>query len=227
MLDHTRTAMGSRLIRQWIEKPLYNPLHIARRQQAVGALCDDVIARTALTDALKRVFDMERLIGRVAYGTANCRDLRALSAAISCLPEIKTQAALFGQAMLRELTGKIDLLEDIRALVEQAIVDEPPILLREGGMIRKGFNEEIDRLRDLASGGKGKIAEIEQAERERTGIVKLKIGQTVCSAIILRSPLQCGGGSENYILAADARTAPPYHRGAETVESTVLGVRNA
>lgn len=117
VLDHTRTAMGSRLIRQWIEKPLYNPLHIARRQQAVGALCDDVIARTALTDALKRVFDMERLIGRVAYGTANCRDLRALSAAISCLPEIKTQAALFGQAMLRELTGKIDLLEDIRALV--------------------------------------------------------------------------------------------------------------
>ena len=91
-------------------------------------MCDDVIARTALTDALKRVFDMERLIGRVAYGTANCRDLRALSAAISCLPEIKTQAALFGQAMLRELTGKIDLLEDIRALVEQAIVDEPPIL---------------------------------------------------------------------------------------------------
>ena len=78
--------------------------------------------------------------------------------------------------MLRELTGKIDLLEDIRALVEQAIVDEPPILLREGGMIRKGFNEEIDRLRDLASGGKGKIAEIEQAERERTGISKLKIG---------------------------------------------------
>ena len=76
---------------------------------------------------------------RVAYGTANCRDLRALSAAISCLPEIKTQAALFGQAMLRELTGKIDLLEDIRALVEQAIVDEPPILLREGGMIRKGL----------------------------------------------------------------------------------------
>ena len=76
VLDHTRTAMGSRLIRQWIEKPLYNPLHIARRQQAVGALCDDVIARTALTDALKRVFDMERLIGRVAYGTANCRDLQ-------------------------------------------------------------------------------------------------------------------------------------------------------
>ena len=143
MLDHTRTAMGSRLIRQWIEKPLYNPLHIARRQQAVGAVCDDVIARTALTDALKRVFDMERLIGRVAYGTANCRDLRALSAAISCLPEIKTQAALFGQAMLRELTGKIDLLEDIRALVEQAIVDEPPILLREGGMIRKASTRRL------------------------------------------------------------------------------------
>ena len=176
VLDKTRTAMGSRLIRQWLEKPLYNPLQIVRRQQAVGALCDDLIARTALGDALKRVFDMERLIGRVTYGTANCRDLRALSSTIACLPAIREQAALFGQAMLQELTANIDLLEDIRALVETSIVDEPPILLREGGLIRAGYHEEIDYLRDLASGGKGKIAAIEQRERERTGISKLKIG---------------------------------------------------
>ncbi len=227
VLDHTRTAMGSRLIRQWIEKPLYNPLHIARRQQAVGALCDDVIARTALTDALKRVFDMERLIGRVAYGTANCRDLRALSAAISCLPEIKTQAALFGQAMLRELTGKIDLLEDIRTLVEQAIVDEPPILLREGGMIRKGFNEEIDRLRDLASGGKGKIAEIEQAERERTGISKLKIGYNrVFGYYIEVSRSNAEAVPENYIRKQTLANSERYiTEELKQLESTVLGAQ--
>nr|WP_300183230.1 DNA mismatch repair protein MutS [uncultured Agathobaculum sp.] len=176
VLDRTKTAMGSRLIRQWLEKPLYNPLHIVRRQQAVGALCDDVIARSALSDTLKKVFDMERLIGRITYGTANCRDLRALSAAIECLPEIRAQAAQFSQPMLREITQNMDLLEDIHALVELSIVDEPPILLREGGMIRTGYNEEIDYLRDLASGGKGKIAEIEQTEREKTGISKLKIG---------------------------------------------------
>ena len=97
VLDHTKTAMGSRLIRQWLEKPLYNPLHIARRQQAVGALCDDVIARTALTDALKKVFDMERLIGRITYGTANCRDLRALASTIACLPEIRDQGAVISR----------------------------------------------------------------------------------------------------------------------------------
>ena len=176
VLDHTKTAMGGRLIRQWIEKPLHNPLHIARRQQAVSALCDDVIARTAIADALKKVFDMERLIGRVVYGTANCRDLRALAAAISCLPAIKEQAALFGQSLLRELTGQIDLLEDVRILIENAIVEDPPVLLREGGMIQSGYHDEVDRLRDLSSGGKGKIAAIEQLEREKTGISKLKIG---------------------------------------------------
>ena len=135
----------------------------------MGALCDDVIARTALTRCAQKVFDMERLIGRITYGTANCRDLRALASTIACLPAIRDQAALFGQAMLRELTGQIDLLEDVRSLVEVAIVDEPPILLREGGLIRPGYNEEIDALRDLASGGKGKIAAIEQRERERHG----------------------------------------------------------
>ncbi|MDO5141961.1 MAG: DNA mismatch repair protein MutS [Eubacteriales bacterium] len=176
VLDRTHTAMGSRLIRQWIEKPLYDPLHIVRRQQAVAALCDDVIARTALGDALKQMFDIERLIGRVTYGTANGRDLRALAAAIAHLPEIHAQAALFGAAMLRELTGKIDLLEDIRLLIEHAIVDEPPVSIREGGLIRAGHHEEVDALRDLASGGKSKIAAIEQREREQTGISKLKIG---------------------------------------------------
>ena len=164
------------MIRQWIEKPLYNPLHITRRQQAVSALCDDVINRSALTDALRQVFDMERLIGRIVYGTANCRDLRALAAAISCLPEIRSYLAAFDQSLLKELTENIDLLQDVQELIEQAIVEDPPILLRDGGLILSGYHEEIDHLRSLASGGKGEIAAIEQRERERTGIPKLKIG---------------------------------------------------
>ena len=227
VLDRTRTAMGSRLIRQWIEKPLYNPLHITRRQQAVGALCDDVITRTALTDALKKVFDMERLIGRITYGTANCRDLRALSSAIAWLPEIRAQAALFEQSLLHEITGNIDLLEDIRALIEMSIVDEPPILLREGGLIRTGYNEEIDYLRDLASGGKGKIAAIEQQERERTGISKLKIGYNrVFGYYIEVSKSNIDAVPDNYIRKQTLANGERYiTEELKQLESTVLGAQ--
>lgn len=176
VLDKTKTAMGSRLIRQWIEKPLYNPLHIVKRQQAVAALCDDIVARTAISDEMKNLFDIERLIGRVVYGSANCRDLRALAAAIRYLPTIKEQAALFTQPLIKDITAKIDLLEDIASLVELSIVEEPPATIREGGMIAKGYDEEVDKLRELSSGGKGQIAAVEQREKEITGIKNLKIG---------------------------------------------------
>lgn len=227
VLDCTHTAMGSRLIRQWLEKPLHNPLHIVRRQQAVGALCDDVIARTALTDALKKVFDMERLIGRIVYGSANCRDLRALASAIACLPEIKVQAGLFGQAMLRELTANIDLLDDVRTLIETAIVEDPPILLRDGGLIRAGYHEEIDALRDLASGGKGKIAAIEQSEREKTGISKLKIGYNrVFGYYIEVSKSNADAVPDNYIRKQTLANCERYiTEELKTLESTVLGAQ--
>ncbi|MGE4548979.1 MAG: DNA mismatch repair protein MutS [Intestinibacillus sp.] len=176
VLDRTRTAMGARLLRQWLEKPLLNPIHIKKRQDAVSALLSDIVARTALTDELKKIFDMERLIGRVVYGTANCRDLRALFATMERLPAIKQSAGLFGGALLRELAGWIDLLQDVRLLVDAAIVEEPPVSVREGGFIRAGYSAEVDELRGLSSGGKGKIAEIEQRERERTGIKSLKVG---------------------------------------------------
>ena len=227
VLDQTHTAMGSRLIRQWIEKPLYNPLHITRRQQAVSALCDDVINRTALTDALRKVFDMERLIGRIVYGTANCRDLRALASAISCLPEIHAHASAFEQSLLRELTGNIDLLEDVRELIEAAIVEEPPVLLRDGGLIRSGYNEEIDTLRDLASGGKGKIAAIEQQEREKTGISKLKIGYNrVFGYYIEVSRSNSDAVPENYIRKQTLANCERYITDElKQLESTVLGAQ--
>ena len=177
VIDRTKTAMGSRMIRQWLEKPLLNPLHIQKRQQAVGALCDDPLLRANLTEELDKLFDIERLIGRVVYGTANCRDLRAMQTSLARLPAIK---ALLGEIqnipLLHELKERIDPLEDICDLIAAAIVEEPPVSVREGGIIRTGFRQEVDELRGLASGGKGKIAEIEQREREATGIKGLKIG---------------------------------------------------
>lgn len=227
VLDQTHTAMGSRMIRQWIEKPLYNPLHITRRQQAVSALCDDVINRSALTDVLRQVFDMERLIGRIVYGTANCRDLRALAAAISCLPEIRSYLAAFDQSLLKELTENIDLLQDVQQLIEQAIVEDPPILLRDGGLIRSGYHEEIDHLRSLASGGKGEIAAIEQRERERTGIPKLKIGYNrVFGYYIEVSRANSEAVPENYVRKQTLANSERYITDElKQLESTVLGAQ--
>ncbi len=176
VIDRTKTAMGSRLIRQWLEKPLLNPLHIKKRQGAVGELAKDVMLRTALGDVLKKVFDMERLISRVVYGTANCRDLRALHSAIERLPELHEVTDQLASPLLKELNNRVDLLTDVRDIIDRALVDEPPVSVREGGLIREGYHTEIDELRGLSSGGKGKIVEIEQRERERTGIKGLKIG---------------------------------------------------
>lgn len=176
VLDQTKTAMGSRMIRQWIEKPLYNPLQIVRRQTAVAELSENFVMRSALCEALSKVFDMERLIGRIVYGTANCRDLRALYSACEYLPSISQTIEESSCNMLRDLYQQIDLLEDIRALISLAIVEEPPATVREGGMIQSGYHDEIDYLHELASGGKSQIAQIEQKEKEETGIKNLKIG---------------------------------------------------
>lgn len=176
VIDQTKTAMGSRLIRQWLEKPLLNPIHIKKRQDAVRTLADDVLTRDALTEELRQVFDMERLIGRVVYGSANCRDLCALQAAMTHLPAIHAQTAQLPTALLRELHSRIDPLTDVALLIESAIQPDPPLTVREGGFIRAGYSDEVDHLRDLASGGKGEILSIEQRERERTGIKNLKVG---------------------------------------------------
>ena len=155
---------------------MYQPLDILRRQQAVGALYDNLIIRSTLTDTLKKIFDIERLISRIVYGTANGRDLRSLAVAIEFLPEIRQTIRSFQQPLLRELTKQIDLLDDVRSLIVRALVDEPPLSIRDGGLIRDGYHEEVDSLRDLATGGKAKIAAIERSEREKTGIKNLKTG---------------------------------------------------
>ena len=200
VIDHTKTAMGARMLRQWLSKPLLNPNLIAARQKAVGELKDNMLVRSDLTDTLRRAFDMERLIGRVVYGTANCRDLRALSQTIALVPEIRTLLASCGADLLAVLHDAMDELGDMQALIDASIIEEPPFSLREGGFIREGYSAKLDELRDIASGGKGKIAAIEQREREATGISKLKVGYNrVFGYYIEVSRLQSAQVPDHYI----------------------------
>jgi DNA mismatch repair protein MutS len=176
VLDRTRTPMGGRLIRSWIEKPLVNPAAIDRRLNAVEELTGNNELRDLLFTELKGISDIERIMGRVVYGTANCRDLRSLSEAAKHIPKIRKLLEGTKAALLKEIHGIMDELSDITGLIDRAIVDDPPFSVKEGGFIREGYSGEVDRLRGVLSGGRGSIAAIEAAERERTGIKTLKIG---------------------------------------------------
>ena len=176
VLDKTHTAMGGRMIRSWLEKPLLDINEINRRLGAVEELVDSTIVRGELTDALKDVSDLERVQTRIVTGTVNCRDLLGLARGFRALPEVKAQLQKCESPLLRRLEQQIDDLTDCAELIENTIVDEPPLTVREGGIIRKGANAEADRLRDIMEGGSGTIAAIEAAEKERTGIRTLKVG---------------------------------------------------
>lgn len=176
VLDKTRTPMGGRLLRSWLERPLLSVTEINKRNAAVSALVENTIAREELIADMTGLGDMERLIGRIVYGTAGGRDMASLRAAIEKLPAIRAQMEQFGDRRLAELTAELDTLDDIGGEIAAAICDEPPFSVREGGFIREGFHEEVDRLRHILKGGKGIITEIEAREKERTGIRTLKIG---------------------------------------------------
>ena len=176
VLDKTRTPMGGRLLRSWLERPLLSVTAIAKRNAAVAALVESTMAREELIAALTGLGDMERLIGRIVYGTAGGRDMVSLRSAIERLPALRAQLAAFSGGRLAELAGELDDLTEIGAHIGAAICDEPPFSVREGGFIRDGYHEEVDRLRHIMNGGKGVLAEIEAKEKERTGIRTLKIG---------------------------------------------------
>ena len=176
VLDKTQTAMGARCLRSWLERPLLSVTAICKRNAAVSALVDDTIAREELIAAMAGLGDMERLIGRIVYGTAGGRDMASLRAAIEKLPAIRAQLASLRDRRLAELTEELDTLEDIGNRIAETICDEPPFSVREGGFIRDGFHDEVDRLRHILKGGKGVMAEMEAREKERTGIRTLKIG---------------------------------------------------
>lgn len=176
VLDKTKTAMGKRLIRSWLEQPLLNIAKIGKRHNAVSEFVNDSLLLSNETAAVSGVGDMERLMARIIYETANARELRALLSSVSMLPAIKEGLSGCSSALLKEIYGDIDLLQDVGELIDGAIADDPPFTVREGGMIKDGFNEELDSLRDIVNNGKGFIAGVQQAEQEKTGIKKLKIG---------------------------------------------------
>ena len=176
VLDRTRTAMGGRLLRSWLERPLLSVAAINKRLTSVEALVKSAMDREELIAALTGIGDMERLIGRIVYGSAGGRDLASLRAALGKLPELKEKLSPFPAGRLGELGESLDLLEDAYALLSRAVVDEPPFSVREGGFIRDGFHPEVDRLRDILSGGKSVIADVEAREKEKTGIKSLKVG---------------------------------------------------
>ena len=175
VLDKTHTPMGGRMLRSWLEKPLLDPAEIIRRQTAVEELVDNTLIRGELTEALKEVTDLERVQTRIVTGTVNCRDLLGLARGLRALPLVKAQLAQAEAPLLRKLWESMEELSDCADRIESTIVDDPPLTVREGGIIRPGANAEADRLRDIMNGGRETIVAIETSEREKTGIRTLKV----------------------------------------------------
>ena len=175
VLDQTKTPMGGRMLRAWVERPLLSPVQIKRRHTAVGELAGDSVLRAELLRSLREIGDMQRLIARAVYGSANGRDLSQLASCCAQLPKLTALLAGCESAELRAIAAT-DTLADIAGRVGEAICDEPPFSVREGGILREGFNEEVDRLRSVRDNGASLVAALEQRERERTGIKKLKLG---------------------------------------------------
>lgn len=176
VLDKTKTPMGKRLLREWLDKPLINAAKIISRQNAVAELFDKPMQCGELVKALSGVFDIERLMTRILYSTANAKELNTLKATAACLPDIKRITEEFSGGALKSLHSDIDTLEDIYDLISASIVDDPPFSVREGGMIRDGFNSELDELHDIVNNGKDYLTKLQLEEQEKTGIKKLKIG---------------------------------------------------
>ncbi|RMF48390.1 MAG: DNA mismatch repair protein MutS [Deltaproteobacteria bacterium] len=175
VLDRTMTAMGGRKLRKWISQPLLDIQAIRLRQNAVGELVDDGLVRNDLRAGLDGVYDLERLNAKISMATANAKDLVSLKNSLLQLPGLLDRLAGFEAERLRQLHAGLDPLEDVAGLIDRAIVDDPPFVLREGGLIRDGYNSELDELRLISREGKSWIAGMEQRERERTGIGNLKI----------------------------------------------------
>lgn len=175
VLDKTKTAMGARMLRKYIEQPLIHKEAILHRQEAVAEFTVQAISREEIREYLSPVYDLERLISKVTYQSANPRDLTAFQSSLSMLPHIRCILSDMKSPYLRELYEDLDPLEDLCGLVLRAICDDPPLAMKEGGIIREGYNEEVDRLRTAKTDGKDWIARLEADEREKTGIKNLRI----------------------------------------------------
>ena len=178
VLDKTSTSMGGRLLRRWINDPLLDVKEINERLDAVKELKDNIMLRGDIIETLKKVYDIERLAGKISYGNANARDMISLKNSLSNLPSLKQILSIANCSLLKKLYEKLDELKDICSLIDNSIVEEPPIGIKEGGIIKKGFSKEIDEYREASTEGKNWIISLEAREREKTGIRNLKVGYT-------------------------------------------------
>ena len=176
VLDKTSTSMGGRCLRRWLNDPLVDVVEINKRLDAVKELKDDVILRGDIVDNLKKVYDIERLAGKMAYGNANARDMVTLKNSLLKLPEVKRVLTNTKSTLLQELANNLDELQDIYQLIDGAIIDDPPMTIKDGGIIKLGYDEEIDTLKTAQTEGKNWLVQLELEEREKTGIKNLKIG---------------------------------------------------
>lgn len=176
VLDKTSTSMGGRALRRWLNDPLVDVLEINRRLNAVKELKDDIMLRGDIVDSLKKVYDIERLAGKMAYGNANARDMVTLKNSLLKLPEVKRCLANCKTDLLKELAENLDELQDIYQLIDSAIMDDPPMTIKDGGIIKLGYDDEIDTLKTAQTEGKNWLVQLELEEREKTGIKNLKIG---------------------------------------------------
>lgn len=176
VLDKTQTAMGSRKMKQWLREPLNDLKEIQERLNAVEVLTDQVLLRNNMKEHLKKIYDLERLAGRIACGNANGKDLIALRNSIFVLPDMKSELSSCGDPLLVKLEASLDSLTEIYELIDKAIVEEPPFTIKEGGLIQNGYSKELDQMKNSIRDGQNWIAGLEAVERERTGIKNLKVG---------------------------------------------------
>ena len=225
VLDKTKSSMGARLIRKWVETPLVNTYYITRRQNAVTELYNDYFKREELADCMKGVLDLERLMTKVMYGSAGGKDLKSISQTLSVIPTVKELLSEFKSDELKGVHDSIDELRDIYDLIESAIVEEPPFSIREGGIIKRGYSEEVDRLNDIITNGKQYVRDLEEREKEKTGIKKLKVGYNRVFGYyieILRSNTE--PIPENYVRKQTLANCERYiSQELKDLESTILG----
>ena len=228
VLDQTKTAMGGRLLRSWMERPLLSPAKIGKRLSAVQELVDKTIDREELRLSLREVSDYERVMARIVTGTANCRDLVALSQGAATLPAIHDRLETLSSPLLKEIYDQLDPLQDLKEAIEKTIVDEPPFVLREGGMIRDGANEELDKLREIQNGGTGMLTAIEAREKEATGIRNLRVGYNrVFGYYIEVAKGQLNLVPDHYIRKQTLSTGERYiTQELKELESTILGAKD-
>ena len=220
--------MGGRLLRSWMERPLLSPAKIGKRLSAVQELVDKTIDREELRLSLREVSDYERVMARIVTGTANCRDLVALSQGAATLPAIHDRLETLSSPLLKEIYDQLDPLQDLKEAIEKTIVDEPPFVLREGGMIRDGANEELDKLRKIQNGGTGMLTAIEAREKEATGIRNLRVGYNrVFGYYIEVAKGQLNLVPDHYIRKQTLSTGERYiTQELKELESTILGAKD-